>query len=222
MSLFRRLTDVVNANLHALLDKSEEPEKLLRLMIEEMEEVQVEMRSQAARLIAEGKQLERHRSALERQVAEWGAKAELALTKGREDLARAALAEKLAEQERLKALADEQVRLGEMQAQLRSDSERLAAKLAEAREKQKLLTLREQTAHSRLRARAQLDSRRMHELLSRFDGFQGRVEQLEAQLEASSWGQNPSLAAQFRELELSDEIERELARLKGQREPACS
>ncbi|MGY3928143.1 phage shock protein PspA [Aeromonas simiae] len=220
MSLFRRLTDVVNANLHALLDKSEEPEKLLRLMIEEMEEVQVEMRSQAARLIAEEKQLERQQSALERQVAEWGAKAELALTKGREDLARAALAEKLAEQERLKALADERVRLGEMQAQLRSDSERLTAKLAEAREKQNVLTLREQTAHSRLRARAQLDSRRMHELLSRFDGFQGRVEQLEAQLEASSWEQNPSLAAQFRELELSDEIERELARLKGQREPA--
>ena len=104
-----------------------------------------------------------------------------------------------------------------MLAQLTADSERLAAKLTEAREKQKLLTLREQTAHSRLRACAQVDNQRMHELMARFDGFQGRVDQLEAQLEAATLGQNPSLEAQFRELELNDEIERELARLKGQK-----
>ena len=93
----------------------------------------------------------------------------------------------------------------------------VAAKLTEAREKQKLLTLREQTAHSRIRARAQVDNQRMHELVARFDGFQNRVDQLEAQLEAATLGQNPSLEAQFRELELNDEIERELARLKGQK-----
>jgi phage shock protein A len=140
MSVFSRLTDVINANLHSLLDKSEEPEKMLRLMIEEMEQVQVEMRTQAARVIAEQKQLERHQ-----------------------------------------------------------------------------LTLREQTAHSRIRARAQVDNQRMYELVARFDGFQNRVDQLEAQLEAATLGQNPSLEAQFRELELNDEIERELARLKGQK-----
>ena len=97
MSVFSRLTDVINANLHSLLDKSEEPEKMLRLMIEEMEQVQVEMRTQAARVIAEQKQLERHQQALQHQILEWSAKAELAIQKGREDLARAALTEKLAE-----------------------------------------------------------------------------------------------------------------------------
>lgn len=215
MSLFRRLTDVVNANLHSLLDKSEDPEKLLRLVIEEMAAAQIEIRSQAARLIAEQKQLERHRDALARQMQEWGTRAELALGKGREDLARAALAEKLAEQARWRQVDEDLTRLAEVQARLNADGERLASKLAEARDRQKMLTLREQTAHSRLRVHAQLDNRRMHELLARFDGVQGRVEQLEAQLEAATVGQNPSLAAQFRELELADEIERELARLKG-------
>ncbi|MEW7866557.1 PspA/IM30 family protein [Aeromonas diversa] len=214
MSLFRRLTDVLNANLHALLDKSEEPEKLLGLVIEEMEEAQVEMRTQAARLIAEGKQIERHQANLERQIAQWEEKAALALEKGREELARAALAEKLAEQEKLRLLAEEQGRLNELKARLTSDGERLSAKLAEAREKRKSLTLREETARSRLRVQAQLDTGRMQALMDRFDGMQGKVEQLEAQLEAATWGQNASLAAQFRELEQADEIERELARLR--------
>ncbi|MEJ6114735.1 phage shock protein PspA [Aeromonas salmonicida] len=213
MSVFSRLTDVINANLHSLLDKSEEPEKMLRLMIEEMEQVQVEMRTQAARVIAEQKQLERHQQALQHQVLEWSAKAELAIQKGREDLARAALTEKLAEVKKCEQLEQDKARVAEVPA----DSERLAAKLSEAREKQKMLTLREQTAHSRIRARAQVDNQRMHELMARFDGFQGRVDQLEAQMEAATLGQSPSLEAQFRELELNDEIERELARLKGQK-----
>lgn len=215
MSVFSRLTDVINANLHSLLDKSEEPEKMLRLMIEEMEQVQVEMRTQAARVIAEQKQLERHQQALRNQIQEWAAKAELAIQKGREDLARAALTEKLAEVKKCERLEEDKARVAEVLAQLTADSERLAAKLTEAREKQKMLTLREQTAHSRIRA--QVDNQRMHELVARFDGFQNRVDQLEAQLEAATLGQNPSLEAQFRELELNDEIERELARLKGQK-----
>jgi len=186
---------------------------MLRLMIEEMEQVQIEMRTQAARVIAEQKQLERHQQALRHQIQEWSAKAELAIQKGREDLARAALTEKLAEVKQCERLEEDKARVAEVLAQLTADSERLAAKLTEAREKQKLLTLREQTAHSRLRARAQVDNQRMHELVARFDGFQNRVDQLEAQLEAATLGQNPSLEAQFRELELNDEIERELARL---------
>lgn len=217
MSVFSRLSDIINANLHSLLDKSEEPEKMIRLMIEEMEQVQIEMRTQAARLIAEQKQLERQQSALSQQMQGWAAKAELAIGKGREDLARAALGEKLAEGKRLAQLEQDQERLAEVLAQLNADSERLGAKLTEARERQKLLVLREQTAHSRIRARAQIDHSRMHELMARFDGVQGRVDQLEAQLEAATLGQNPSLEAQFRELELNDEIERELARLKGQK-----
>lgn len=220
MSVFSRLTEVINANLHSLLDKSEEPEKMLRLMIEEMEQVQIEMRTQAARVIVEQKQLDRHQQALRHQIQEWSAKAELAIQKGREDLARAALTEKLAEVKKCEQLEQDKARVAEVLAQLTADSERLATKLTEAREKQKMLTLREQTAHSRIRARAQVDNQRMHELMARFDGFQGRVDQLEAQLEAATLGQNPSLEAQFRELELNDEIERELARLKSRKAEA--
>ena len=113
MSVFSRLTDVINANLHSLLDKSEEPEKMLRLMIEEMEQVQVEMRTQAARVIAEQKQLERHQQALRNQIQEWAAKAELAIQKGREDLARAALTEKLAEMKQCERLEEDKARVAE-------------------------------------------------------------------------------------------------------------
>ena len=94
----------------ACSDKSEEPEKMLRLMIEEMEQVQVEMRTQAARVIAEQKQLERHQQALRNQIQEWAAKAELAIQKGREDLARAALTEKLAEMKQCERLEEDKAR----------------------------------------------------------------------------------------------------------------
>ena len=172
-------------------------------------------RSQARRILSEMFQLFMSEPGV--MPPEWSAKAELAIQKGREDLARAALTEKLAEVKKCDQLEQDKARVAEVLAQLTADSERLATKLTEAREKQKMLTLREQTAHSRIRARAQVDNQRMHELMARFDGFQGRVDQLEAQLEAATLGQNPSLEAQFRELELNDEIERELARLKGQK-----
>ena len=217
MSIFSRLADIINSNLTALLDKAEDPQKMVRLIIQEREDELVKERSNLARFLANQKEIGRQVSRHQERVNEWQAKAELALTKGREDLARAALTEKLAEAKKCDQLEQDKARVAEVLAQLTADSERLAAKLTEAREKQKLLTLREQTAHSRIRARAQVDNQRMHELMARFDGFQGRVDQLEAQLEAATLGQNPSLEAQFRELELNDEIERELARLKGQK-----
>ena len=217
MSIFSRLADIINSNLTALLDKAEDPQKMVRLIIQEMEDELVKERSNLARFLANQKEIGRQVSRHQERVNEWQGKAELALTKGREDLARAALTEKLAEMKQCERLEEDKARVAEVLAQLTADSERLAAKLTEAREKQKMLTLREQTAHSRIRARAQVDNQRMHELVARFDGFQNRVDQLEAQLEAATLGQNPSLEAQFRELELNDEIERELARLKGQK-----
>ena len=186
---------------------------MLRLMIEEMEQVQIEMRTQAARVIAEQKQLERHQQALRHQIQEWSAKAELAIQKGREDLARAALTEKLSEVKKCEQLEQGQGPGGRGAGPAhRRQRAAWRAKLTEAREKQKMLTLREQTAHSRIRARAQVDNQRMHELMARFDGFSGPGPiSWKAQLEAATLGQNPSLEAQFRELELNDEIERELA-----------
>ena len=220
MSIFSRLADIINSNLTSLLDKAEDPQKMVRLIIQEMEDELVKERSNLARFLANQKEIGRQVSRHQERVNEWQAKAELALTKGREDLARAALIEKLAEVKKCEQLEQDKARVAEVLAQLTADSERLAAKLTEAREKQKLLTLREQTAHSRIRARAQVDNQRMHELMARFDGFQGRVDQLEAQLEAATLGQNPSLEAQFRELELNDEIECELARLKSRKAEA--
>jgi phage shock protein A len=190
MSVFSRLTDVINANLHSLLDKSEEPEKMLRLMIEEMEQVQVEMRTQAARVIAEQKQLERHQQALRNQIQ--GSQGRTRHPEGPRRSGPCRPHREAGGDEAVRAAGRGQGAGGRVLAQLTADSERLAAKLTEAREKQKMLTLREQTAHSRIRARAQVDNQRMHELVARFDGFQNRVDQLEAQLEAATLGQNPS------------------------------
>ncbi len=106
MGVFTRLADIVSANLSALLDRAEDPAKTIRLMVQEMEETLVETRASAARLIADSKGLKRRRGQLDAAVADWQRKAELAVGKGREDLARGALAEKARLVEALKAGAD--------------------------------------------------------------------------------------------------------------------
>ena len=161
MGIFSRLTDIVNANLNAVLDRAEDPEKMVRQMIHEMEDTLVEVRSHAARLIADRKGIERRRVRLGEAQTEWQAKAELALSKQREDLARAALVEKARLAADLDALDEELVHLDEGLVKYDEDIAKLEEKLREAKAKQKVILARHATVASRLRVRRQVHDRRI-------------------------------------------------------------
>jgi len=154
MGIFSRLTDIVNSNINALLDRAEEPEKIIRLIIQEMEDTLVEVRSDTVRIIADRKEAERHLARLSAENEDWQAKAELALSKGRDDLARAALVAKTRVTEAIKA---EEQRLADINEGLERQGEdiaRLQAKLDDARKREASMIARQRSAATRLQARS--------------------------------------------------------------------
>ncbi|WNC71702.1 phage shock protein PspA [Thalassotalea psychrophila] len=214
MGMFSRLTDIINANINSLLEKAENPEKLIRLIIQEMEETLVEVRSQAAKSIAEKKTLTRKLRRLETKVTDWNNKAELALTKGREDLARSALVEKQKCEQELESLQQEMISIDEMLAGVQDDCGRLQEKLAEAKRRQESFTLRQKSAEVRLKARQTINTGNIDNAIAKFERYQQKVDEVEAQVEAYDLGKNQSLESQFAELENQDLIEEQLQQMK--------
>ena len=223
MGIFSRMSDIVNANLNAMLDKAEDPEKMVRLIIQEMEDTLVEVRSTSVRTIARKKELQRGIAHLQGEVAEWQRKAELALSKDREDLSRAALvakaraalaararaADAVADHEKeLKHVEDEIVKLDE-------DTAKLKAKLPDAKQRQKAIILRAASAGSRLKVKQQIHEGRMENAMLKFEQYEAKIDGLEAQLEAYDLGQTRSLKEQFAELEQGEKIDAELEQLKA-------
>ena len=150
MGIFTRFSDIVNSNINAILDKAEDPEKIVRLMIQEMEDTLVEVRSAAARSIADKKDLNRKLELLDRELSEWESKAELAVRKGREDLAKAALVEKSRVSKAAEVLKQDYIAVDEGLGKLNEDIARLEGKLEDAKQRQKALLARHKTAASRL------------------------------------------------------------------------
>jgi phage shock protein A len=218
MGVFTRLADIVNANLSALLDRAEDPAKTIRLMVQEMEETLVETRASAARLIADSKGLKRRRRQLDGVIADWQRKAELAIAKGREDLARGALAEKSRIVEAMKAGDEEMVRLDEALARYEEDIARLQAKLDEAKARQKAILARQETATHRLGVRRTVDDRRIDRAFARFEHMERRVDRLEGEVEAYDLGNGRTLADELATLENADAVEAELTALKAKLE----
>lgn len=221
MGMFSRMTDIVQANINAMLDKAEDPEKVIRLITQEMEETLVEVRSQAASYIAEKKQLDRKIAQLDKQAAQWHNKAELALEKDREELAKAALVEKQSYIGKIDELTGQKAQLDEMLGKIQGDTARLQEKLAEAKLKQKSLASRKNTSAAQLKIRQVEHSDKINQAMTRFDQYEQRIEYLEAQVDAfdivPGTSESQSLNEQFAALEKNDQVEKELAELKKKR-----
>ncbi len=218
MGIFSRMGDIINANLNAALEKAEDPEKMIRLMIQEMEDTLVEVRSATAKCIAEKKERERLHRRLREQQDDWMAKAELALDKGRDDLARAALTEKTALADRISYLEEELEQYANHLARYDEDIAKLQAKLSDARNRQRALVMRHRSATHQVKTRKHLYNDKVDEMLHRFDHAEARIEQIESEAEALDMGRRGGdLQAEFRDLEREERIEAELAELKSRK-----
>ncbi len=215
MGIFSRFSDIVNANINAVLEKAEDPEKLIRLMIQEMEDTLVEIRSAAARCIADAKENRRHIDYLEREIEEWERRAELALRRDREDLARAALAEKQGIADQVERLKQEAGNLDSQLEKFNTDIAQLQGKLNDAKARQRSIVIRHKTATSQLAARKHIHSDRIDEMLFRFENAERRIDEVESEAEAEAMGHNRTLADEIAGLEDEDRISEELEQLKS-------
>ena len=213
MGIFSRFTDIINSNINALLDKAEDPEKMVRLIIQEMEDTLVEVRSASAKTIANKKDVSNQVNRLNNEVAEWQDKAELALSKDREDLARAALHEKQKTVETVNSLKHELSLIESELAKLQSETGQLQEKLADAKTRQKTILMRQKTVSSRLEVKRRLDSNTVDNAMGRFEQFERKIDDLESQVEAYDIGKK-TLKDEFAELEAGGKIDNELAALK--------
>lgn len=216
MGIFSRTRDIVAANFAELLDKAEDPAKMIRMIILEMEETLVEVRASAARTIADQKEMRRHIAKLEQLESNWTEKAELALSKEREDLAKAALVER----QKASDMADQlKAECGVLDDALRASEEdiaKLQTKLREARNKQNAIATRLETANTKARLREMWNGPKTHEAFSRFDVLERRVDEAEGRAEALGLGALPkSLDEEIAELKAADKVDAELAAMKA-------
>ena len=218
MGIFSRLSDISNANLNSLLEKAEDPEKIIRLMVQEMEDTLVELRSQAAKCIADKKERSRFLQRLEKEQLDWERKAELALDKGREDLAKAALHEKSSLNSKVEGVEHEVQHLDEQLERFNEDIGRLQVKLNDAKARQRTLVMRHKHAGTQLRAKQQVHSDKIDDILFKFESAERRIEDIEARSESLDLGRrHTSVADELANLENEDKVKDELERLKAKR-----
>ena len=217
MGIFSRTRDIIAANFNELLDQADDPAKMIRMIIMEMEETLVEVRASAARTIADQKEMHRHTVKLDRLQADWAEKAQLALSKDREDLARAALLEKKKAGDMAEQLKQEIAVLDDALRAYEQDIAKLQNRLREARSRQSQIAARLESAENRVKLRSLMTNDRVDDALARFDQLERRVDYAEGRADALSIADGtgqPSLADEIAALEGSDKIDAELEEMK--------
>ena len=215
MGIFSRTRDIIAANFNELLDQADDPSKMIRMIILEMEETLVEVRASAARTIADQKEMHRHTVKLERLQTDWAEKAQLALSKDREDLARAALMEKRKASDMCDQIKQEIAVLDDALRAYDQDINKLQNRLREARSRQSQISARLESAENRVKLRSLMTSDRVDEAHTRFDQLERRVDYAEGRADALGIGQDkPTLADEFAALEGGDKVDDELEEMK--------
>jgi len=217
MGIFSRTRDIIAANFNDMLDKADDPTKMIRMIILEMEETLVEVRASAARTIADQKEMHRHAVKLDKLQADWGEKAQLALSKDREDLARAALVEKKKAGEMADQLKAEIAVLDDALRAYEADIQKLQHRLREARSRQSAIAARLESAENRVKLRTLMSTERTDEALARFDQLERRVDYAEGRADAMNIAEKPgqpSLSDEIAALEGSDAVDDELEQMK--------
>ena len=215
MGIFTRFRDIVSSNINAMLDKAEDPEKLIRLMIREMEDTLIELKASCAEVMANGKKTERQLDNAQSREEEWKAKAELAVVKGRDDLAREALIERRRFGRRAEALEKELSECSALIDQYQDDIQMLEAKLSSARERQRVLVQRHVYADKKRRAHQEVRRLDNSEAILKFEEFENRIERMEAEADLINLGRKPVLESEFDHLMVDEEIEKDLQKLKS-------
>ncbi|MBC8392028.1 MAG: phage shock protein PspA [Deltaproteobacteria bacterium] len=214
MGVFTRFRDIVSSNINAMLDKAEDPEKMIKLMIREMEDTLVELKASCAGIMAEKKKIQRRLEEMQSREELWSGRARMAVDKGRDDLAREALIEKKRFKQMTESLEQELIDNNALVNQYHDDIRQLEDKLGKAREKQRILVQR--SIRARQAKQAQEEIRRVdnYETIAKFDELENRIERMEAEADLVNFGRKPDLEEEFEELMVDDDIERELASLK--------
>ena len=214
MGIFSRLGDIVNANINAMLDRAEDPYKVIRMIVQEMEDTLVEVRATAAKAIAERKDLQRRIERCVGESEEWRTKAEFALERDREDLARGALTARARLNERTDLLREQMVTLEQTLNQTNDDISQLENKLTDAKKRERALAGRRMAHRRRSDTRRHRIDERIHDAYARFDEIERGLDTLEGEAEAADMGSKKSLREEFAELEAEAVVERELAVLR--------
>jgi phage shock protein A len=214
MGIFTRFRDIISSNINAILDKAEEPEKLIKLMIREMEDTLVEIKAACAGAMASSKKVQRQLDTLHERIRYWEEKAEIAVKKGRDNLAREALVEKRRYANRMDGLESEFTEHNLLIEQYQDDIRQLEDKLKSARDKQRLLVQRH--IHANRKRQAQEEIRRVDssDAMLKFDELENRIERMEAEADLVNFGKKTALEAEFDILGVDEEIEKELQALK--------
>ena len=213
MALIDRIEDLIKSEINAFLDKAEDPQKMTAQIESELQDALAECRSTAAQIIAEQKGLSRQNDDFVKGIERWQQQAELAVSKGRDDLAKSALIEK---QKLVDAQEENQKQAAQLEdalQKLNEDAARLSNKITEVKAKQQQFFRAQNSAVARLKVRSTLNSEEVQNVCARFSQLEQKVERIEAQVESYDIGKN-DVYQEFKQMEQDEKLSEELAALK--------